>query len=122
MHSIPILAITLVAHFVSLGSDVNAYPVELTGHGTRVLGVAVTMPGLDRIGSPPQTPPRPRPVIDSLQETEIDEEDNDSVGKPFALSHTVLDFAPRPGALPSLRTKPDSAHRGTLPVCPVLRC
>jgi hypothetical protein len=122
MHSIPILAITLVAHFVSLGSEVNVFPASLNGQGARVLGIAVPLPGLDRVGSPTQAPARPRPVIDNLQETEIDEEDNDSVEKPFALSQTVHDFAPRPGDLPSLVSKPDRVLPGPTTASPVLRC
>jgi hypothetical protein len=116
------MAITLLAHFVSLGSEVNALPADLAGHGSRILGVAVPLPGLDRVCSPSQIPTRPRPVLNSLQETEIDEEDSDSVKKPFALSQFVFAFALHPGDLPPLVSNSHRVLPGPMTASSVLRC
>lgn len=76
----------------------------------------------DLVQCPVPLPPQPDYVIVNLGESEIDEEDPDTVEKPFAASHPDFDFTPFHRPLPLLRSLWDRTLPAMVSVSSVLRC
>jgi hypothetical protein len=119
MHIIP-KATAILACLLSLGS-MGVVRLDQSYELRQDQSVAV-ISLCDLIELPTHLPPRPDPIVLSLAETDIDEEDNDEVENPLAFAPLPSDADAALLCVPRLPLSLEAFNTKPLAVKTVLRC
>jgi hypothetical protein len=121
MPSIPLLA-AVVFSLTGWCGDLPHDPAWGGVCAARRLDPAALAPVAVQLTRPDPLLPHPNPLVVSLQETEIDEEDNDTLEKPFGLAPSLLDLGRTLVAVPAFGADVARLTAGPVTVPFSLRC